>query len=60
MLLSKCPPILVPPKESMEEHILLVEDEADLRTTLVDRLESETYTVECASDGEEGYQKALH
>jgi two-component system alkaline phosphatase synthesis response regulator PhoP len=60
MLWSKCHPIPVQPKESMEEHILLVEDEADLRITLVDRLLSETYTVECASDGEEGYQKALH
>jgi two-component system alkaline phosphatase synthesis response regulator PhoP len=43
----------------MEEHILLVEDEEALRITLVDRLQSEYYTVECASDGEEGFQKAL-
>ena len=43
----------------MEEHILLVEDEEALRITLVDRLQSENYKVECASDGEEGFQKAL-
>ncbi|MCU1297914.1 MAG: two component transcriptional regulator, winged helix family [Acidobacteriaceae bacterium] len=43
----------------MEERILLVEDEEALRVTLADRLQSENYTVECASDGEEGLQKAL-
>jgi two-component system, OmpR family, alkaline phosphatase synthesis response regulator PhoP len=43
---------------AMDGHILLVEDEAALRMTLVDRLQSENYSVECAVDGEEGFQKA--
>lgn len=42
----------------MNQNILIVEDEQDLRMTLTDRLESEGYTVECAVDGEEGYDKA--
>jgi two-component system, OmpR family, alkaline phosphatase synthesis response regulator PhoP len=42
----------------MNESILLIEDEADLRMTLTDRLESEGYSVECASDGADGLQKA--
>jgi two-component system alkaline phosphatase synthesis response regulator PhoP len=44
----------------MTQRILLVEDEADLRTTLEDRLQSEGYKVECAADGEEGTNKAVH
>ena len=44
----------------MMQRILLVEDEADLRTTLEDRLQSEGYSVECAADGEEGTNKAIH
>jgi two-component system alkaline phosphatase synthesis response regulator PhoP len=35
-------------------RVLLVEDEAGLRLTLSDRLVSEGYSVECASDGEAG------
>jgi two-component system, OmpR family, alkaline phosphatase synthesis response regulator PhoP len=42
----------------MGERILLVEDEEALRMTLVDRLQSENYEVECAVDGEEGFHKA--
>src|SRR5690349_5072405 len=42
----------------MNESILLVEDEEALRMTLTDRLESEGYRVECASDGQEGYLRA--
>jgi two-component system alkaline phosphatase synthesis response regulator PhoP len=42
----------------MNESILLVEDEEALRMTLTDRLSSEGYRVECASDGQEGYVKA--
>ncbi len=43
----------------MSERILLIEDEEDLRMTLVDRLNSEGYTVECAGDGVEGLKKGL-
>ncbi len=43
----------------MEQKILLVEDEAGLRLTLHDRLRSEGYEVEIASDGEEGLRKGL-
>src|SRR5215472_5968628 len=42
----------------MNESILLVEDEKALRTTLSDRLRSEGYVVETASDGHEGLEKA--
>jgi two-component system alkaline phosphatase synthesis response regulator PhoP len=43
----------------MNEKILLVEDEGAIRMTLSDRLESEGYVVECAVDGEKGYQQAV-
>jgi two-component system, OmpR family, alkaline phosphatase synthesis response regulator PhoP len=43
----------------MNERILLVEDEEDLRMTLTDRLRSEGYVPEQAIDGPEGVQKAL-
>jgi two-component system, OmpR family, alkaline phosphatase synthesis response regulator PhoP len=39
--------------------ILIVDDEAGLRLTLSDRLRSEGYEVETASDGDSGYEKAL-
>ncbi len=39
-------------------RLLLVEDEAGLRLTLSDRLGSEGYTVETASDGEAGLERA--
>ena len=42
----------------MNERILLVEDEEGVRITLEDRLASENYQVETASDGEEGLQIA--
>jgi two-component system, OmpR family, alkaline phosphatase synthesis response regulator PhoP len=43
----------------MNERILLVEDEADLRMTLCDRLKAEGYIAEAAVDGEEGLHKAV-
>lgn len=42
----------------MNEHILLVEDEKALRTTLSDRLRTEGYVVDTASDGLEAIDKA--
>jgi two-component system alkaline phosphatase synthesis response regulator PhoP len=42
----------------MNEHILLVEDEEDLRMTLCDRLQNEGYIVDVAVDGNEGLHKA--
>ncbi|HEY2394295.1 MAG TPA: response regulator transcription factor [Candidatus Angelobacter sp.] len=43
----------------MTEHILLVEDEEDLRMTLTDRLKAEGYSLDAAADGEEGLRKAV-
>jgi two-component system alkaline phosphatase synthesis response regulator PhoP len=43
----------------MPSRILLVEDEPGLRLTLTDRLESEGYVVESATDGDEGLGRAL-
>jgi two-component system, OmpR family, alkaline phosphatase synthesis response regulator PhoP len=40
------------------DSILLVEDEYALRMTLGDRLRKEGYVVECAADGEDGFDKA--
>lgn len=42
----------------MHESILLIEDEAGIRETLIDRLHAEGYAVESAVDGEEGLEKA--
>jgi two-component system, OmpR family, alkaline phosphatase synthesis response regulator PhoP len=42
----------------MKEHVLLVEDEEALRMALSDRLRREGYLVECAPDGNTGFQKA--
>ena len=42
----------------MNPRVLLVEDEAGLRLTLSDRLVSEGYAVETASDGEAGLARA--
>jgi len=42
----------------MEQSILLVEDEAALRMSLGDRLRVQGYQVDCAPDGEIGFQKA--
>jgi two-component system, OmpR family, alkaline phosphatase synthesis response regulator PhoP len=42
----------------MDERILVVEDDEVIRMTLGDRLKSEGYYVEFASDGEEGLRKA--
>lgn len=41
----------------MKEHILLVEDDDALRTTLSDRLRGERYMVDTAKDAEEGMDK---
>ena len=43
----------------MTEHILLVEDEEDLRMTLSDRLKAEGYALDTAADGEDGLHKAV-
>ena len=40
-------------------RVLLVEDEQGLILTLTDRFESEGFEVESASDGKEGFEKAL-
>jgi two-component system alkaline phosphatase synthesis response regulator PhoP len=42
----------------MNENILLVEDEQALQMTLGDRLQSEGYVVDFATDGEQGFDKA--
>ena len=42
----------------MKRKILFVEDEPGLQLTLSDRLRSENYEVETASDGVEGYRRA--
>lgn len=42
----------------MQETILVVEDDEVIRMALADRLQSEGYKVEFASDGEEGLHKA--
>ena len=42
----------------MEQSILLVEDEPALRMSLGDRLRVQGYEVDCAPDGEIGFQKA--
>jgi two-component system, OmpR family, alkaline phosphatase synthesis response regulator PhoP len=44
----------------MNEHILLVEDEEALCLTLGDRLRTEGYSVDIASDGRDGWEKAMH
>jgi len=43
----------------MNESILLIEDEQDLRTVLTDRLESDGYRVQSTENGQEGYQMAV-
>lgn len=58
MFQTACPPGNGSADMSTGERILLVEDEEALRMTLVDRLQSENYSVETASDGEEGLRKA--
>ena len=42
----------------MRANVLFVEDEEALRMTVGDRLRNEGYTVECAADGDEGFEKA--
>jgi two-component system, OmpR family, alkaline phosphatase synthesis response regulator PhoP len=43
----------------MKEHILIIEDEEDLRMILGDRLKGEGYMPEPVADGEEGLRKAI-
>ena len=43
----------------MNENVLIVEDEAALRTALETRLRAEGYMVDTAADGNEGLQKAI-
>jgi len=42
----------------MRGNVLFVEDEEALRMTVGDRLRNEGYAVECAADGDEGFEKA--
>jgi len=42
----------------MRANVLFVEDEEALRMTVGDRLRNEGYAVECAADGDEGFDKA--
>jgi len=42
----------------VSDSVLVVEDEAALRTTLSDRLRYEGYEVECAANGDEAFEKA--
>jgi two-component system alkaline phosphatase synthesis response regulator PhoP len=44
----------------MDERLLVIEDEEALRMTLTDRLASEGYQVECATDGQEGLDLATN
>jgi two-component system, OmpR family, alkaline phosphatase synthesis response regulator PhoP len=44
----------------MQFRILLIEDEPGLCLTLTDRLQTEGYAVEVASDGETGYNRAIN
>jgi two-component system, OmpR family, alkaline phosphatase synthesis response regulator PhoP len=44
----------------MNKSILIIEDEEGLRMTLSDRLRSEAYIVDLASDGPEGLKKATN
>jgi DNA-binding response OmpR family regulator len=44
--------------QAMNENILLVEDEEDLRMALRDRLRREGYVVDTAANGETGFHKA--
>jgi two-component system, OmpR family, alkaline phosphatase synthesis response regulator PhoP len=43
----------------MQPNILFVEDEEALRMTVGDRLRNEGYSVSCAVDGDEGFDKAM-
>lgn len=43
----------------VKPHILVVDDEEDLRMVLKDKLESSDFTVSTAADGEEGLSKAI-
>lgn len=42
---------------SDKKKVLVIDDEPDVRTYLTTLLEDNGYSVECAKDGEEGWQK---
>jgi two-component system alkaline phosphatase synthesis response regulator PhoP len=42
----------------MRGNVLFIEDEAALQMTVGDRLRNEGYTVDCAGNGDEGFEKA--
>src|ERR1700720_2051431 len=42
----------------MRANVLFVEDEEALRMTVGDRLRNEGYAVECAADGDAGFEQA--
>ncbi len=44
----------------MRGNVLFVEDEQALQMTVGDRLRNEGYAVDCAANGEEGFEKATH
>src|SRR3974390_1311105 len=44
----------------MRGNVLFVEDEEALQMTVGDRLRKEGYAVDCASNGDEGFEKATH
>src|SRR5258706_8975787 len=44
----------------MRANVLFVEDEEALRMTVGDRLRNEGYVVECAADGDWGFEKGTH
>jgi len=48
------------PRESSKHRVLLVEDEPGLVLTLTDYLSTEGYSVEAASDGDTGFERALN
>jgi DNA-binding response OmpR family regulator len=43
----------------MKPRVLLIDDEDDLRSTLKEMLELNGWSVECATNGNEGYKKTL-
>jgi len=44
----------------MHGYVLFVEDEEALRMTVGDRLRKEGFDVDCAANGDEGFEKATH
>ena len=44
----------------MRGNVLFIEDEQALQMTVGDRLRNEGYSVDCAANGDEGFEKATH